>query len=270
MATTISSVPFLLSINSQSNSLHVYQDQNPLKISKNAMFAKKHPFPLVRAESACGHTELAKSLKKQVENCSKGLAAAAICVVLSSGQVGLAEEGPKFDKYYGTAASAANYGGYGGNSSKKDSAEYIYDVPQGWKERLISKVEKGTNGTDSEFYNPKRKGEKEYLTFLSGFGTLAPMDTVLNNLALSDVNLQDMIASADNIKSSERTGANGQLYYDFEIDSPVAHSLITVTCAKNKLYAHFVNAPVQDWTKDETMLKHIHDSFATVANVGSL
>ena len=44
----------------------------------------------------------------------------------------------------GTAASAANYGGYGGNSSKKDSAEYIYEVPDGWKERL--EVEKGTNG----------------------------------------------------------------------------------------------------------------------------
>jgi hypothetical protein len=28
--------------------------------------------------------------------------------------------------YYGIAASAANYGGYGGKSSKKDSAEYVY------------------------------------------------------------------------------------------------------------------------------------------------
>jgi hypothetical protein len=59
--------------------------------------------------------------------------------------------------YYGTAASAANYGGYGGNSDKKASAEYIYDIPDGWKERLVSKVEKGTNGTDSEFYNPKKR-----------------------------------------------------------------------------------------------------------------
>lgn len=74
-------------------------------------------------------------------------------------------------------------------------------MPDGWKERLVSKVEKGTNGTDSEFYNPKKKAEKEYLTFLSGFQQLAPRDAVLNNLALSDVDLQDLIASADSVTS---------------------------------------------------------------------
>ncbi|KAK4487299.1 hypothetical protein RD792_006093 [Penstemon davidsonii] len=93
--------------------------------------------------------------------------------------------------YYGTAASAASYGG---NSDKKASAEYTYDVPDGWKEKLVSKIQKGTNGTDSEFYNPKKKSEKEYLTCLSGFRNLAPKDVVLNNLALSDVDLQDLIA----------------------------------------------------------------------------
>ncbi|MED6129317.1 hypothetical protein PIB30_106764, partial [Stylosanthes scabra] len=52
-----------------------------------------------------------------------------------------------------------------------------------------------TNGTDSEFYNPK-KSEKEYLTFLRGFRQHAPKDAVLNTLALSDVDLQDLIAKA--------------------------------------------------------------------------
>ena len=59
-------------------------------------------------------------------------------------------------------------GGYGGNSSKIDTAEYVYSVPVDWKERNISKVEKGTNGTDSEFFNPKKRTEKTYLTFLAG------------------------------------------------------------------------------------------------------
>lgn len=172
-----------------------------------------------------------------------------------------------FKQYFGTAASASSYGGYGGNASKRDTAEYVYDVPEGWKERLISKVEKGTNGTDSEFYNPRRKSEKVYVTFLSGFRRLAVRDTVLGNLALSDVNLQDIIASADSIQAADRTDpASGQLYYDFEIDSPVAHSLISVTCAKNKLYAHFVNAPSNDWSKDAPMLRHIHQSFSTVGD----
>ncbi|WCJ18952.1 Mog1/PsbP/DUF1795-like photosystem II reaction center PsbP family protein [Euphorbia peplus] len=171
-----------------------------------------------------------------------------------------------FRIYYGTAASAANYGGYGGNADKKATAEYIYDVPDGWKERLVSKVEKGTNGTDSEFYNPKKKTEKEYLTYLAGFRQLAPKDTVLNNLALSDVDLQDLIASADSVKSEEKMdGENGQLYYVYEIDGVAKHSLIKVTCARNKLYAHFVNAPTLEWNKDQDTLRHIHESFKTVS-----
>ncbi|CAN0864634.1 Thylakoid lumenal 19 kDa protein, chloroplastic [Linum grandiflorum] len=167
--------------------------------------------------------------------------------------------------YYGTAASAANYGGYGGNSDKKASAEYTYDVPQGWKERLVSKVEKGTNGTDSEFFNPKKKTEKEYLTFLSGFRTLAPRDAVLDNLALSDVELQDLIAGAEKVTSEEKKDEeNGQVYYEYEIDGVGKHSLIKVTCARNKLYAHFVIAPAVEWDRDQDTLRHLHQSFKTV------
>ncbi|GAA0163916.1 hypothetical protein LIER_19671 [Lithospermum erythrorhizon] len=191
-------------------------------------------------------------------------ASALAATILTSALPSLAESSPGYTLYYGTAASAANYGGYGGNSDKKTSAEYIYDVPQGWKERLVSKVEKGTNGTDSEFYNPKKKTEKEYLTYLAGFRQLAPKDAVLNNLALSDVNLQDLISSADSVKSEERKDENGQIYYVYEIDGVAAHSLISVTCAKNKLYAHFVNAPTLEWNKDQETLKHIHESFKTV------
>ncbi|KAJ0038791.1 hypothetical protein Pint_24025 [Pistacia integerrima] len=177
-----------------------------------------------------------------------------------------ADPAQKFNIYYGTAASAANYGGYGGNSDKRASAEYVYDVPDGWKERLVSKVEKGTNGTDSEFYNPKKRTEKEYLTFLAGFRQLAPKDVVLNNLALSDVDLQDLIASADKVESLEKKDENGQLYYVYEVDGVSAHSLITVTCARNKLYAHFVNAPTPEWNRDQDTLRHLHESFKTVVS----
>ncbi|PRQ43926.1 hypothetical protein RchiOBHm_Chr3g0473601 [Rosa chinensis] len=174
-------------------------------------------------------------------------ATAAAAAILTATPPSLADS-PTYQIYYGTAASAANYGGYGGNSDKKTSAEYVYDVPDGWKERLVSKVEKGTNGTDSEFYNPKKKTEKEYLTYLGGFRQLAPKDVVLNNLALSDVSLQDLIASADEVTSEEKKDDKGQVYYVYEINGVAAHSLISVTCANNKLYAHFVNAPTPSGT----------------------
>lgn len=195
--------------------------------------------------------------------CTALATAAAAAVVLSvTPAVSLADT--TFHLYYGTAASASNYGGYGGNADKKATAEYTYEVPEGWKERLVSKVEKGTNGTDSEFYNPKKRSEREYLTFLSGFRSLAPIDAVLSNLALSDVSLQDQIATADGVRSEERNDEKGQLYYTYEIDGAGSHSLISVTCARNKLYAHFVTAPNVDWSRDQDMLRRIHGSFQTV------
>ncbi|KAJ9174474.1 hypothetical protein P3X46_013112 [Hevea brasiliensis] len=190
----------------------------------------------------------------------------AATAILTTTTPSLADSAQTYNIYYGNAASAANYGGYGGNSDKKASAEYVYDVPEGWKERLVSKVEKGTNGTDSEFYKPKKRTEKEYLTFLAGFGQLAPKDVVLNNLALSDVDLQDLISGADSVKSEEKKDGDGQLYYVYEIDGIGKHSLIKVTCAKNKLYAHFVNAPTPDWNRDEETLRHLHESFKTVGS----
>ncbi|XP_071690047.1 thylakoid lumenal 19 kDa protein, chloroplastic [Rutidosis leptorrhynchoides] len=211
------------------------------------------------------HLPIRSTTKLQLPNLTTtALTAAALAAatIISTSNTALSAE--SYATYYGTAASAANYGGYGGNSDKKASAEYIYDIPEGWKERLVSKVEKGTNGTDSEFYNPKKRTEKEYLTFLGGLRQLAPKEAVLNNLALSDVNLQDLIASADSVTSEETKDDKGQVYYVYEIDGPSGHSLISVTCARNKLYAHFVMAPAAEWKKDQETLKHIHESFKTV------
>lgn len=92
------------------------------------------------------------------------------------------------------------------------------------------------------------------------------MDVILNNLALSDVQLQDLISGAESVRSEEKKDDKGQVYYVYEIEGAGAHSLISVTCAKNKLYAHFVNAPNPDWNKDQGMLKRIHESFKTVGS----
>lgn len=222
-------------------------------LSSSSSAAAKPPKPHVTLPSSKPPINLATTL---------GATALAATIVAASPPSLAADSSYKL--YYGTAASAANYGGYGGNADKKATAEYTYEVPEGWKEKLISKIQKGTNGTDSEFYNPKKKAEKEYLTFLGGFPRLAPKDVILNNLALSDVDLQDLIATADSVRSEETKDDSGQIYYVYEIDGAGAHSLISVTCAKNKLYAHFVNAPTPDWNRDQETLRHIHHSFRTV------
>ncbi|CAN8280551.1 unnamed protein product [Cochlearia groenlandica] len=220
--------------------------------------------PIISATTTTKTPILPKTLASRI---GTSLTAAVVATTFLTMSPAMSEEGNQTYKiYYGTAASAANYGGYGGNSDRKRSAEYVYDVPEGWKERLVSKVEKGTNGTDSEFYNPKKKAEKEYLTYLAGFRQLAPRDVILNNLALSDVELQDLIAGADKVVSEERKEEEtGQVYYMYEIEGVGKHSLITVTCAKNKLYAHFINAPTPDWNRDHDTLTHLRDSFKTVS-----
>ncbi|KAL2644287.1 hypothetical protein R1flu_011874 [Riccia fluitans] len=204
----------------------------------------------------------------KLELLTSAIMAGALVLFLALSSPCKAAEGGEFSSYFGTAASASSYGGYGGNSNKRDSAEYTFDYPTGWKERTISKIEKGTNGTDSEFLNPKHKEEKVYVTYLAGFRRLAPMDTVLNNLALSDPVLQDLIQLADgDIVAKDRTDATGQVYYDYEINGPGAHALISVTCAKNKLYAQFVKAGNSDWNRDQEALRHVHESFKTIGEV---
>lgn len=103
-----------------------------------------------------------------VQNIAKSAVTLSAVAAIFCGDVSAALADTELKTYYGTAASASSYGGYGGNASKIDTAEYVYDVPVEWKERNISKVEKGTNGTDSEFFNPKKRTEKTYLLFLSG------------------------------------------------------------------------------------------------------
>ncbi|KMZ60133.1 Thylakoid lumenal 19 kDa protein [Zostera marina] len=230
---------------------------------------------LASASSASASTALAALnlkvvLPKKVNSPTLTLTAAAAAILLFATPLPThAVPNQTFHEYYGTASSAANYGGFGDNFNKKTAAEYTYLVPDGWKEKLVSKIEKGTNGTDSEFYNPKKKSEKVYLTFLSGFRSLAPMNTVLGNLALSDVGLQDLIANADNVVEKEiRKGDDGQVYYVYEIigGGGSGHSLITVTCVNNKVYSHFVNAQKVEWERDEDDLRKIHHSFQTFTN----
>ncbi|CAL9083492.1 unnamed protein product [Musa textilis] len=70
-------------------------------------------------------------LKPHHRPLSTTLAAAAAAAVLLSAAPAPSFADPMFNLYYGTAASAANYGGYGGNADKKATAEYTYEVPEG-------------------------------------------------------------------------------------------------------------------------------------------
>jgi len=59
---------------------------------------------------------------------------------------------------------------------------------------------------------------------------------------------QDLLAAAEETKFEELK-KEGQTYYSWDIDGPTGHALISVTSARNKLYAHFVNAKPAEWSK---------------------
>jgi hypothetical protein len=85
------------------------------------------------AHVVCAASSPVREEKKDwIKSGAVALGAAAM-VLLSNGASNLAladDSASEFQTYYGTAASASSYGGYGGNANKKDSAEYIFDVPQ--------------------------------------------------------------------------------------------------------------------------------------------
>ncbi|GJP76408.1 hypothetical protein CLOP_g6858 [Closterium sp. NIES-67] len=168
---------------------------------------------------------------------------------LLCGSVGPAFADVELKTYYGTAASASSYGGYGGNASKQATAEYIYGVPEDWKERAISKVEKGTNGTDSEFYWPKNRNVKTYVTFLAGFRRLPPQENVLGDIALSDVNLQDLILSADEIKKEQHRDPDSTSCTTTLRSTALWGSPHYSHMRQEQALRHFVNAPDKFWKR---------------------
>ncbi len=74
-----------------------------------------------------------------------------------------AEDNSAFQTYFGTAASASSYGGYGGNTSKKDSAEYIFDVPQVLS--YIPNLPKKISQEFPSFWKPKNSARMLRLYF---------------------------------------------------------------------------------------------------------
>lgn len=90
-----------------------------------------------KRRSACvvASSSAVESEESWVRSGAVAIGAAAMVLLATGGApaaMAVAEGGDvaPFQTYYGTAASASSYGGYGGNANKKDSAEYIFDVPQ--------------------------------------------------------------------------------------------------------------------------------------------
>ena len=146
-------------------------------------------------------------------------------------------------RLYGEATTSSSYGGYGGNENNFDKFKYYYDIPVGWTQDTVNKVEKSTNGTDTRWSNPKLNSEKVYCVTLTGYNRLKEdRSGLLSDLALSDYNLQDAIIGADSVETSERE-AFGQTYIDFDLYGYFGAIFACVTVYGGRLYALFSVVP---------------------------
>jgi hypothetical protein len=172
-------------------------------------------------------------------------------------------------RFYGEATSSSSYGGYGGNENNFDKFKYYFDVPAGWEQDSVNKVEKSTNGTDNRWKSKTLKGAIVYSVTLAGYAKLKEdRAAIISDLALSDYNLQDAIIAADSFVVSDRD-VDGQLYVDYELVGFFGHIFASITVYAGRLYSVFAVAPDGASDVDVAAAKRCRDSFATITRADS-
>lgn len=166
-------------------------------------------------------------------------------------------------RFYGEATSSSSYGGYGGNENNFDKFKYYYDVPEGWEQDTVNKVEKSTNGTDNRWKSKKNKDAKVYSITLAGYGKLKEdREAIISDLALSDYNLQDAIIGADSFVTKDRD-VDGQTYVDYDLVGFYGNIFASITVYGGRLYSVFAFVPEGESVEAG---RRMRDSFATINN----
>ncbi|GLI69716.1 hypothetical protein VaNZ11_014225 [Volvox africanus] len=170
----------------------------------------------------------------------------------------------EYTTFLGYATPPTSYGGYGGNA--KETPKYTFEYPTGWKEEVPNKVEKGTQGIDGRVVNPRSRDQRAFVITLARAGEdnksfrLTDLDSTLSGFAGADYDLQDALSSATSRTTSSRE-LSGNTFYDYDIDSPEYHYLVTITVSQGKVFGVFVRSPSKSFAANEAKLRHIVDTF---------
>jgi len=173
----------------------------------------------------------------------------------------------ELETYYGKATPPTSYGGYGGNAD--ETPKYRFDYPANWIFQSVNKVQKGTQGIDARVYNPRNRNMAAFVIVLGRAGEddksykVTDVEGTFQGFAGADYDIQDAVMSATGTSKMERE-IDGQSYYDYQVDSPVAHYMATVTVKSGKVYALIVKSPDRDYEDSAPMLKNLVQSFRTL------
>eukprot|EP00887_Chlorella_sp_A99_P003149 scaffold9.g3149.t1 len=101
--------------------------------------------------------------------------------------------------FYGLATPPTSYGGYGGNDPNA-SPKYSFDYPAEWKQDVINKTDKGTQGIDCRLYNPRNKQQQVFVITFGRAGEdnksfrLTDIDSTIAGFAGADYDMQARVA----------------------------------------------------------------------------
>ena len=166
-------------------------------------------------------------------------------------------------RVYGEATTAASYGGYGGSDKSDDRFKYTYEVPEEWRAETINKIEKGVTGIDNR--QAAGKATKAYVITFPGYLKLKDdRDSIISDLAIADIQLQDILAGQETFESRSRTQGD-QLFYDYDISSYDTQMLATATVDGGRIYILVVLAPSNEYRRDEKKFQTIRNSLNTLS-----
>ena len=135
-------------------------------------------------------------------------------------------------------------------------------IPDDFDETKIGKIEKATQGIDSRWRGPSR-GEEVYVVSIPGFAKLSARDEILDNLAVSNIDLQDKLYQQLDYKDYEKT-VGEQTYYCYELQTEVDMTLVSVTAYGGRFYGAFVTTPLRKYEDDKGKYERMIDSFSII------
>jgi len=170
--------------------------------------------------------------------------------------------------FKGVASPPTSYGGYGGNA--EESFKYAFMVPSAWKSETVNKTEKGTQGVDCKFTNPKVKGMKAFVIALGRAGEdakafkITDVEGTFASFAGADYDIQDALTTADEVTTKTRDGENGDVFFEYDIDSPINHYQASISTKRGKIFALFIKTPGAAYNANKELTDTMLKSFTTL------
>merc|ERR1712118_248145 len=136
------------------------------------------------------------------------------------------------------------------------------------KSARITKVEKGTNGTDSRLTGSLRGKEQVYIVVLQRLGEdfagykVNDLEKALSGIAVADANLQDALAASEN-RTFKKRDVEGQTFYDLDLNSQSPFYITLTNDGNGRYFAMFISAANKAFAEKKDTFSKMRESFRT-------